>query len=120
MNNETKSLEELAQPVAYAVVSGRYYNDQAFINKTSAQRSRTERNDGSSIAPLYSQAYVDALRERIEEAEIIGIEKLAAAFESWANDSTHIDYEAQRHWATASKEALSFADDLRNRGNGEQ
>ncbi|WP_442801384.1 hypothetical protein [Serratia rubidaea] len=56
-----KQLEELSKPVAYAVVSGRYYNDKAFINKTSAERSRTERNDGSSIAPLYSQEYVNAL-----------------------------------------------------------
>lgn len=64
-----KQLEELAQPVAYAVVSGRYYNDKAFINKTSAERSRTERNDGSSIAPLYSQEYVSALQQRIAELE---------------------------------------------------
>ncbi|HGM5909651.1 TPA: Lar family restriction alleviation protein [Serratia marcescens] len=48
------------------------------------------------------------------EAEVRGVEKLAAAFKSWASDETFPDYEAQRHWATASQEALSFAGDLRN------
>lgn len=53
----------------------------------------------------------------IKEAEVRGVEKLAAAFKSWSGDSTHLDYEAQRHWATASEEALSFADNLRNQGD---
>ncbi|AVJ17180.1 hypothetical protein CLM71_08565 [Serratia sp. MYb239] len=52
--------------------------------------------------------------QRIAEAEIRGVEKLAAAFKSWAGDGSFPDREAQRHWATASQEALSFADDLRN------
>lgn len=85
--------------------------------------------------PLYSQEYVSALIQRAEridsmltesvqalkvaeklnaDAEVRGVEKLAAAFKSWASDETFPDYEAQRHWATASQEALSFAGDLRN------
>ncbi|QDL31464.1 hypothetical protein [Serratia liquefaciens] len=79
------------------------------------------------LAPLYSQEYVSALLaeleakdKRIAEAEINGVEKLAAAFKSWASDCSHIDYDAQRHWATASQEALSFADDLRNGGSDDQ
>lgn len=53
----------------------------------------------------------------IKEAEVRGVEKLASAFKSWSGDTSHPDYEAQRHWATACKEALSFADDLRNGGD---
>ncbi|MBH2906405.1 ead/Ea22-like family protein [Serratia marcescens] len=48
------------------------------------------------------------------DAEVRGVEKLAAAFKSWASDETFPDCEAQRHWATASQEALSFAGVLRN------
>lgn len=87
------------------------------------------------LKKLYSQEYVSALIQRAErldsmltesvqalkaaeqlnaEAEVRGVEKLAAAFKSWASDETFPDYEAQRHWATASQEALSFAGDLRN------
>lgn len=71
--------------------------------------------------PVYSQEYVSALLAELEaknkciaEAEVRGVEKLAAAFKSWASDETFPDCEAQRHWATASREALSFAGDLRN------
>lgn len=84
---------------------------------------------------MYSQEYVSALIQRAEridsmltesvqalkvaeklnaDAEVRGVEKLAAAFKSWASDKTFPDFEAQRHWATASQEALSFAGDLRN------
>lgn len=87
------------------------------------------------VEPLYSQEYVSVLIQRAErldsmltesvqalkaaeqlnaDAEVRGVEKLAAAFKSWASDETFPDYEAQRHWATASQEALSFAGDLRN------
>lgn len=59
-------------------------------------------------------AELEAKDKRIAEAEVRGVEKLAAAFKSWASDETFPDYEAQRHWATASQEALSFAGDLRN------
>ncbi|ALE94964.1 hypothetical protein ABH11_00602 [Serratia marcescens] len=70
---------------------------------------------------IYSQEYVSALLAELEakdkciaEAEVRGVEKLAAAFKSWASDETFPDCEAQRHWATASQEALSFAGVLRN------
>lgn len=59
-------------------------------------------------------AELEAKDKRIAEAEVRGVEKLAAAFKSWASDETFPDCEAQRHWATASQEALSFAGDLRN------
>ncbi|WP_227722449.1 hypothetical protein [Yersinia proxima] len=45
-----------------------------------------------------------------------GVDELAEAFNSWADDSNG-DYEAERHWAVASKEALSFAASLRGEQN---
>lgn len=61
-----------------------------------------------------AEAKLEAKDKCIAEAEVRGVEKLAAAFKSWASDETFPDCEAQRHWATASQEALSFAGDLRN------
>ncbi len=46
------------------------------------------------------------------KAESRGVEKLAKAFKSWADESNG-DYEAERHWAVASKKAFSFAADMR-------
>lgn len=109
MNNK---LSELSKPVGYYRLSddGVSY----FLS------SPTEKLD-EEVVPLYSQEYVSALLAELEakdkciaEAEVRGVEKLAAAFKSWASDETFPDYEAQRHWATASQEALSFAGDLRN------
>lgn len=51
--------------------------------------------------------------QRIAEAEIKGVEKLAAAFKLWADESGG-DYEADRHWYAASKEAFQFAEALRD------
>ncbi|WP_186381685.1 zinc-ribbon domain-containing protein [Yersinia massiliensis] len=64
--------------------------------------------------PLRSDA-----REAAEtvEAESRGVEKLAKAFKSWADESNG-DYEAERHWAVASKEAFSFAADMRFEAEG--
>ncbi|MGP1065271.1 hypothetical protein ACJ8LR_15880 [Serratia sp. CY56810] len=70
------------------------------------------------IATLLTE--LEKAQQLIKAAEIRGVEKLAAAFKSWSGDSTHRDYEAQRHRATASEEALSFADDLRNGANIER
>ncbi|ONK18427.1 hypothetical protein [Serratia sp. S119] len=61
-----------------------------------------------------AEAKLEAKDKCIAEAEVRGVEKLAAAFKSWASDETFPDCEAQRHWATASQEALSFAGDLRH------
>ncbi|BEM22084.1 hypothetical protein SME04J_04500 [Serratia marcescens] len=61
-----------------------------------------------------AEAKLEAKDKCIAEAEVRGVEKLAAAFKSWASDETFPDCEAQRHWATASQEALSFAGDLLN------
>ncbi|CAI2110963.1 Uncharacterised protein [Serratia marcescens] len=114
-------LSELNKPRAFVVTGGKMYQDRAFTDKSTAERSKADRHDGAVVEPLYSQEYVSALLAELEaknkciaEAEVRGVEKLAAAFKSWASDETFPDYEAQRHWATASQEALSFADDLRN------
>ncbi|CNL52696.1 Uncharacterised protein [Yersinia intermedia] len=53
-----------------------------------------------------------ATTQAINEIKAQGVDELAEAFNSWADDSNG-DYEAERHWAVASKEALSFAASLR-------
>ncbi|WP_227731569.1 hypothetical protein [Yersinia proxima] len=53
-----------------------------------------------------------ATTQALNEAKAKGVDELAEAFNSWADDSNG-DYEAERHWAVASKEALSFAASLR-------
>ncbi|WP_149506013.1 hypothetical protein [Serratia nevei] len=103
------SLSELSKPTACRNKhTGRTFN-------------ATENTEPQIYESLYSQEYVSALLAELEaknkciaEAEVRGVEKLAAAFKSWASDKTFTDFEAQRHWATASQEALSFAGDLRN------
>ncbi|WP_064799492.1 ead/Ea22-like family protein [Serratia plymuthica] len=66
-------------------------------------------------AVLALLAELEEKSQELAEAEAKGVEKLAEAFKSWADESGD-DYEADRHWYAASKEAMSFADDLRNRG----
>lgn len=58
-----------------------------------------------------------ATTQALNEAKAKGVDELAEAFNSWADDSNG-DYEAERHWAVASKEALSFAASLRGEQNG--
>lgn len=53
-----------------------------------------------------------ATTQALNEKKAQGVDELAEAFKSWADDSNG-DYEAERHWAVASKEALSFAASLR-------
>ncbi len=48
------------------------------------------------------------------EIEARGVEKLAEAFKSWADNSDG-NHDAERHWAVASKEALTFAAELREK-----
>ncbi|EPE3622665.1 hypothetical protein ACSIA8_000664 [Serratia marcescens] len=118
-------LSELNKPVAWlAIYHGDVYDEAISITRSvvEAQADRFGWESAlTEITPLYSQEYVSALLAELEaknkciaEAEVRGVEKLAAAFKSWASDETFPDYEAQRHWATASQEALSFAGDLRN------
>ncbi|HGM5909790.1 TPA: hypothetical protein ACXI1U_002016 [Serratia marcescens] len=126
-------LSELSKPVAYdyqiadaCIADGHNENGKwvGWNNKLSRYCPpdwMVEDGKVTEIKPLYSQEYVSALLAELEaknkciaEAEVRGVEKLAAAFKSWASDETFPDYEAQRHWATASQEALSFSDDLRN------
>ncbi|WP_145579747.1 hypothetical protein [Yersinia vastinensis] len=52
--------------------------------------------------------------QTLNEIKAQGVDELAEAFKSWADDSNG-DYEAERHWAVASKEALSFAASLRGK-----
>ncbi|WP_129543759.1 hypothetical protein [Serratia sp. 1D1416] len=125
------NLSELSKPVATVDVQrGRPDGNMFAVAWSSAGHALP---DGPHF--IYSQEYVSALdkvaqfwigesagwkkraeaaEQRVSEAEIRGVEKLAEAFKSWASDETFPDYEAQRHWATASQEAFSFADDLRN------
>lgn len=58
------------------------------------------------------KAEMSATTQEINEIKAQGVDELAEAFNSWADDSNG-DYEAERHWAVASKEALSFAASLR-------
>ncbi|HGE8408704.1 TPA: hypothetical protein ACGD7M_001670 [Serratia marcescens] len=112
----TEKLSELSKPVVWEISNpgeGTYFIEHE-------PQAGDYRRD-LIISQLYSQEYVSALLAELEakdkciaEAEVRGVEKLAAAFKSWASDETFPDYEAQRHWATASQEALSFAGDLRN------
>lgn len=57
-----------------------------------------------------------ATDKALNETKAQGVDELAEAFNSWADDSNG-DYEAERHWAVASKEALSFAASLRGEQN---
>ncbi|CCV45144.1 hypothetical protein [Yersinia enterocolitica] len=61
-------------------------------------------------------AQLEAVQKELCRAESRGVEKLAKAFQSWAGEGFG-DYEAERHWAVASKEALSFAASLRSEQN---
>lgn len=65
---------------------------------------------GETILALVAQ--LEAAEAELCNAEFRGVEKLAKAFKSWADESNG-DYEAERHWAVASKEAFSFAADMR-------
>lgn len=58
-----------------------------------------------------------ATTQALNEIKAQGVEELAEAFKSWADDG-YGDFGAERHWAVASKEALSFAASLRGEQNG--
>ncbi|CFR18113.1 ead/Ea22-like family protein [Yersinia frederiksenii] len=62
-------------------------------------------------------AKLEAAEAELCNADFRGVEKLAKAFKSWADESNG-DYEAERHWAVASKEAFSFAADMRFEAEG--
>ncbi len=59
-------LSELSNPKAFVVTGGKMYQDRAFTDKSTAERSKADRNDGAVIEPLYSQEYVSALLEELE------------------------------------------------------
>ncbi|HDL7101397.1 TPA: hypothetical protein PXM79_004208 [Yersinia enterocolitica] len=62
------------------------------------------------------KAEMSATTQALNEIKAQGVDELAEAFNSWTDDSNG-DYEAERHWAVASKEALSFAASLRGEQN---
>ncbi len=109
----------LSKPVAWKL----HHHDRYYFEENADVVAIAESMGQAKGDAVYSQEYVSALLAELEakdkciaEAEVRGVEKLAAAFKSWASDETFPDYEAQRHWATASQESLSFAEDLRNGG----
>ncbi|HDL6906238.1 hypothetical protein [Yersinia mollaretii] len=62
------------------------------------------------------KAEMSATTQALNEIKAQGVEELAEAFKSWADDG-YGDFGAERHWAVASKEALSFAASLRGEQN---
>lgn len=62
-------LSELSKPKAFVVTGGKTYQDRAFMDKSTAERSKADRHDGVVVEPLYSQEYVSALTQRIAELE---------------------------------------------------
>lgn len=61
-------LSELSKPKAFVVTGGKMYQDRAFMDKSTAERSKADRHDGAVVEPLYSQEYVSAL-EHIASVE---------------------------------------------------
>jgi len=110
----TEKLSELSNNARKAANS--FYNWSQLANCTYERVSCLTVERLKETSELFSAllAELEAKDKCIAEAEVRGVEKLAAAFKSWASDETFPDCEAQRHWATASQEALSFAGDLRN------
>lgn len=60
---------ELSKPKAFVVTGGKMYQDRAFMDKSTAERSKADRHDGAVVEPLYSQEYVSVLLARITELE---------------------------------------------------
>ncbi|HFT7668120.1 TPA: hypothetical protein ACGR4L_004215 [Serratia marcescens] len=56
-------LSELSKPKAFVVTGGTLYQDRAFTDKSTAERSKADRHDGAVVEPLYSQEYVSALEK---------------------------------------------------------
>ncbi|RZF18062.1 hypothetical protein [Serratia marcescens] len=75
-------LSELSKPTAFVVTGGTLYQDRAFTDKSTAERSKADRHDGAVIEPLYSQEYVSALQARIAELEQVPTIKHMRAVES--------------------------------------
>ncbi|HIE5440243.1 TPA: hypothetical protein ACXNQ3_001356 [Serratia marcescens] len=58
----TEKLSELSNPKAFVVTGGKMYQDRAFTDKSTAERSKADRHDGAVVEPLYSQEYVSAMQ----------------------------------------------------------
>lgn len=61
-----EKLSELSKPKAFVVTGGKMYQDRAFMDKSTAERSKADRHDGAVVEPLYSQEYVSALLAELE------------------------------------------------------
>ncbi|MEL5557826.1 hypothetical protein [Serratia ureilytica] len=62
-------LSELSKPKTFVVTGGTLYQDRAFTDKSTAERSKADRHDGAVVEPLYSQEYVSALLAELEKAQ---------------------------------------------------
>ncbi|HGM5436065.1 TPA: hypothetical protein ACKPY3_003419 [Serratia marcescens] len=78
-------LSELSKPTAFVVTGGTLYQDRAFTDKSTAERSKADRHDGAVIEPLYSQEYVSALLAELEAKD-----KRIAVLEAIRADSSQV------------------------------
>lgn len=67
-------LSELSKPKAFVVTGGTLYQDRAFTDKSTAERSKADRHDGAVVEPLYSQEYVSALLAYLKSSQAIANE----------------------------------------------
>ncbi|HEJ7025801.1 TPA: hypothetical protein SMF53_002099 [Serratia marcescens] len=75
-------LSELSNPKAFVVTGGKMYQDRAFTDKSTAERSKADRHDGAVVEPLYSQEYVSALIQRAERLDSMLTESVQALKET--------------------------------------
>ncbi|MGP1238854.1 hypothetical protein [Serratia sp. CY37869] len=80
-------LSELNKPRAFVVTGGKMYQDRAFTDKSTAERSKADRHDGAVVEPLYSQEYVSALLAELEakDKRIVALERINKAQEDHIN-----------------------------------
>ncbi|BEM02896.1 hypothetical protein SM14VA4_04680 [Serratia marcescens] len=73
-----EKLSELNKPRAFVVTGGKMYQDRAFTDKSTAERSKADRHDGAVVESLYSQEYVSALIQRAERLDSMLTESVQA------------------------------------------
>lgn len=80
-------LSELSKPKAFVVTGGTLYQDRAFTDKSTAERSKADRHDGAVVEPLYSQEYVSALLAELEakDKRIVALERINQAQDDHIN-----------------------------------
>lgn len=122
MSNETKSLEELAQPVAYdyqiasACIAdghnknGKWVDWNNKLTRYCPPDWMVEEGKVTALKPLYSQNYIDALLQRIAE-----LEQQRDKWAGWAKELGGKLDAAEKRLATPVRLPESFymtADDL--------